>query len=602
MRAAGPAPTPVADGGGAAGELSFVVTQRQRHQQQIDDQVFDPNRDGWDSEAVAEQTQRYWNELAQWWAEGRRAPHPAELPTGLADPFQTTVLLPPDPGTVFQEDRLMVRHWQERPDTQPLDVFRGADGWQAALSSLGEGFAGDATLHVNFKTTDVKLQQDLASTRVHLEIDGPAVSGTLQRQATWECRWQRSADRSLRLQEVRLLDWEEVQLQSTPSTWFADCTLAVMGQDPAFQDQLRFGLDHWLRQIERVHRMDVYSRHGLAVGDVNGDGLDDVYFCQPGGLPNRLFVQNADGTATDRAAEAGVDWLDRTSSALLIDLDNDGAADLVVATSTAILFMQNDGQGRFRLRYQTTLADHDPHSMCAADYDQDGDLDVYVCVEFARSSKSGDATRPAFVYHDANDGGANALLRNEIGSTDDASWRFTDVTDQVGLNADNRRHSLAAAWEDFDNDGDLDLYVANDYGQNCLYQNQDGRFQNVAAPQRVVDYGSGMSVSWGDIDHNGWLDLYIGNMFSSAGNRVTRQSAFQAGADSATREIYRRFAKGNSLFLNDGGEAFEDAGDRAGVEMARWAWASLMVDVNNDSWDDLVVANGYITGEDTDDL
>jgi hypothetical protein len=404
------------------------------------------------------------------------------------------------------------------------------------------------------------------------------------------------------LTEIRLVDWEQVRSEASSDAWFADCTLAVIGRDPAFQDQLRYGLDHWLRRIERVHRMDVYSRHGLAVGDVNGDGLDDVYLCQPGGLPNRLLVQNPDGTAHDVAAEAGVDWLDRTSSALLIDLDNDGDADLVAATSAAILFMQNDGSGHFVLRHQTTLADHDPHSMSAADYDSDGDLDVYVCVEFAKRGGADSAALPSFVYHDANDGGANALLRNDIAGTNDADWHFTEVTEQVGLNADNHRHSLAAAWEDFDNDGDLDLYVANDYGQNCLYRNQQGHFENVANQWGVVDYGSGMSVSWGDIDHNGWMDLYVGNMFSSAGSRVTGQAAFQAGADEATRQIYRRFAKGNSLFLNQGSPPMDDVGGRAGVEMARWAWASLMVDVNNDSWDDLVVANGYITGEDSDDL
>ncbi|MEM8681265.1 MAG: VCBS repeat-containing protein, partial [Planctomycetota bacterium] len=203
-----------------------------------------------------------------------------------------------------------------------------------------------------------------------------------------------------------------------------------------------------------------------------------------------------------------------------------------------------------------------------------------------------------FVYHDANDGGGNLMFRND---STPGKWNFVDATAEVGLDANNQRHSLAASWADFDNDGDADLYVANDYGQNCLYRNDGGRFTDIAPEAGVVDFGSGMSVSWGDVDRDGQLDLYVGNMFSSAGNRITRQRQFKPDDDGTTREVYRRFAKGNSLFQNDHGVFKEFSGD-AGVEMARWAWSSLFADLNNDGWQDLVVANGYITTEDTGDL
>ena len=97
-----------------------------------------------------------------------------------------------------------------------------------------------------------------------------------------------------------------------------------------------------------------YGHHGLAVGDVNGDGLEDLFLCQPGGLPDRLFVQNADGTATDISREARIDCLGPTKSALLLDLDNDGDQDLLVATSGHILAMANDGKGHFEERGVTT--------------------------------------------------------------------------------------------------------------------------------------------------------------------------------------------------------------------------------------------------------
>jgi hypothetical protein len=118
----------------------------------------------------------------------------------------------------------------------------------------------------------------------------------------------------------------------------------------------------------------------------------------------------------------------------------------------------------------------------------------------------------------------------------------------------------------------------------------------------VVDYGSGMSVSWGDYDRDGWMDLYVGNMFSSAGSRIATQPQFLAQADPPMRALYRRFAKGNSLFRNRAGQGFEEVGRQAAVEMARWAWSSLFVDVDNDGWEDLLVANGFISADDTRDL
>ena len=127
----------------------------------------------------------------------------------------------------------------------------------------------------------------------------------------------------------------------------------------------------------------------------------------------------------------------------------------------------------------------------------------------------------------------NRLLQNNIATAPDSAWEFRDVTRDVGLDVNNQRHSLAAAWEDFDNDGDQDLYVANDYGPNCLYRNDAGRFVDVAETAGVLDFGSGMSVSWGDYNRDGLMDLYVGNMFSSAGNRITTQDQFLPTVQSA---------------------------------------------------------------------
>jgi hypothetical protein len=98
------------------------------------------------------------------------------------------------------------------------------------------------------------------------------------------------------------------------------------------------------------------------------------------------------------------------------------------------------------------------------------------------------------------------------------------------------------------------------------------------------------------------MDLYVANMFSSAGNRITRQAKFRPGDDQTTQSIYSRFAKGNTLFTGSESGTFKEVGAEAGVEMGRWAWSSLFADLNNDGWQDLLVANGFMTTEDTGDL
>ena len=156
--------------------------------------------------------------------------------------------------------------------------------------------------------------------------------------------------------------------------------------------------------------------------------------------------------------------------------------------------------------------------------------------------------------------------------------------------------------EDYDDDGDQDLYVANDYGQNCLYRNDGSSFTEIASIVGVTDFGSGMSVAWGDYDRDERIDLYVSNMYSSAGNRITNQAQFLPKLSNDRKRLYTRFAKGNSLFRNIGDGAFEETGNQMDVEVARWAWGSIFADVNNDGWDDLLVANGYITTPDTGDL
>ena len=126
---------------------------------------------------------------------------------------------------------------------------------------------------------------------------------------------------------------------------------------------------------------------------------------------------------------------------------------------------------------------------------------------------------------------------------------------------------------------------------------------DVAAAAGVEDISAGMGVTWRDHDNDGDMDLYVSNMWSSAGGRIAYQSRFSeecAGAHAAG--LSNAMRRGNSLFENNGDGTFSDISEQAGVTMGRWAWGGLFLDFNNDGLEDIVVPNGFITNEDTDDL
>ena len=467
-------------------------------------------------------------------------PSASELGAVVAEGFECVPLRPGGLATVFDDGVFVVR----RAGGGAGQTLRGAEGLTSAVAELA-GALGPDGRHVKFKPFTVEAEGTRFTTRNYYEASGHDDRSALQQSAVWTCSWivPAGAEEPL-LERIAITSYEEVTVQATGGALFADVTESALGANTSYAAQVLPGIDDWLTRQSRMVDMWIYGQHGIAVGDANGDGLEDLYVCDAGGLPNRLYVQNTDGTATERASELGVDWLEYGSSALWLDLDQDGDQDLVVATRPQLLLAENDGSGHFELRDAMAVVD-DPLSLAAADFDLDGDVDVYVCV-YNPSYEETAGTPMPIPYHDANNGGANVLLRNE------GDFRFSDVTREVGLDANNKRFSFAAAWEDYDDDGDVDLYVANDFGRNNLFRNDGGRFTDVAASAGVEDIASGMSVAWGDYDRDGRRDVYVSNMFSSAGNRVTYQRRFEAGRDAQTVANVRRMARGNSLFANLG--------------------------------------------------
>lgn len=554
---------------------------------------IDPAADGWQSEAVSEVASQSLATIAQV-IEGTEGSHDT-LSKIVALDFRATSLRPTN-LTPIQASGFIILRGHGESISNETGVFREAGG----LSDAIRRWLSDVKLqapHAKFKLYQVEQSAQGVTTRAFCTLTGVSGPTHIQVNSTWNCVWNSSPGSvsDLKLKSIEVEDYEEVTASSAAPR-FVDCTATLLGQNECWKKQFQHGTDYWRSRIPRDFGLDVAANHGLAIGDVNGDHLDDVYVCQQGGLPNRLLIQQPDGTLKDQTQESGTGWLDYCASALIVDFDNDGDADLAVSQDFRLLIMENDGSARFQLAFLMNMQAQS-YSMAAADYDSDGKLDLYICGYNATAARmrSGALGEP-LPYHDANNGGRNTLLRNR------GEWRFDDVTSRVGLDQNNSRFSFSASWEDYDNDGDVDLYVANDYGRNNLYRNDNQSFKDIAAELGVEDTSAGMSVSWSDCNRDGQMDFYVSNMFSSAGNRITYQEQFKSDVDESVREQFQRMARGNSLYVGTSDGHFRDVSQQANVTMGRWSWGSRFADINNDGWDDIVVANGFITAPDTGDL
>jgi len=442
-------------------------------------------------------------------------------------------------------------------------------------------------------------------TRVRYELVGTG-SGFFreQRVGYWDLEW-RTDSSSSALGEFRLQSWQvldETRSRSA-SPLFTDIATSALGSNSSFSAQMLRGVDYWRTVLDGACGIDIYGHNGLSVADIDNDGFDDLYVCQPAGLPNRLYRNRRDGTFEDITEASGLGILDNTACALFADFNNNGRQDVVVVRADGPLLFLNQGGGKFRQKpdaFQFANAPQGTFTGAAvADYDRDGWLDIYFCLYIYYQGT--DQYKFPVPYHDAENGPPNFMMRNNR----DGSFR--DVTAQSNLSRNNTRYSFCCGWSDYNGDGWPDLYVVNDFGRKNLYRNNgDGTFTDVAPQAGVEDVGAGMSVCWLDYGNDGADDLYIADMWTAAGERVSQQEMFKKGASEQVRTLYRKHAMGNSLFQSNGlrGDAvtFQDRTSPAGVGMGRWAWSSDAFDFDHDGFPDLYITNGMISGASRPDL
>lgn len=352
-----------------------------------------------------------------------------------------------------------------------------------------------------------------------------------------------------------------------------------------------------------------YNGGGVALGDVNNDGLTDVYLTA-NMESNKLYLNRGDWQFEDVTEQAGVGGRRAWSTGVtMVDVNGDGWLDIYVCNSGDVKgdnkqneFFINNGDGTFTDRAQEMgLADRGFSTHAAFfDYDRDGDLDVYMLNNSYRSIGSFNLKENERPLRDSL--GGDKLFRNDGPLASDPDLRkFTDVSVPAGIYGSEIGFGLGVAVGDLDRDGWLDLYIANDFFErDYIYMNNgDGTFREELEAQMPSISNASMGVDAADLNGDGYPEIFVNDMLPEGEERFKTTMTFENWdkyQHSVNNDYYHQFTR-NMLHRNLGpvpghGLHFSEVGRQAGVEATDWSWSALLADLDNNGHKDIYITNG----------
>jgi hypothetical protein len=383
---------------------------------------------------------------------------------------------------------------------------------------------------------------------------------------------------------------ESTDAVSVGTELFTELPASYTGVD--FSNTLKYDRDFNIYKYRNF-----YNGGGVALGDINQDGLPDMYF-SANMSGNRLYLNKGDMRFEDITEKAGVAGTRAWSTGVtMADVNGDGLLDIYVCNSGDIkddnkqneLFINNGDLTFTEKAEEYGLADRGYSTHAAFfDYDKDGDLDCYLLNNSYKAIGSFKLKRNA--RPDRDPIGGDKLFRNDGGNS------FTDVTETSGVYGSIIGFGLGVTVGDVNRDGWQDIYVSNDFFErDYLYiNNQDGTFtEDLESQMRSISAAS-MGADMADINNDGNPEIFVTDMLPESDSRLKQVTTFEDWDKYQTNlrfDYYHQFIR-NMLHLNNGDGSFSEIGRLAGVEATDWSWGALIVDLDNDGLKDIFVANG----------
>jgi hypothetical protein len=380
-------------------------------------------------------------------------------------------------------------------------------------------------------------------------------------------------------------------------------------KQPLFELMEKTGID-FTNQVEDGKKensflfRNFYNGGGVAIGDINNDGLADV-FLTSNTAANKLYLNKGNFQFEDISVKAGIIADDIWNTGVVMaDINADGWLDIYVCSSGHMptgnrlnkLYI-NNRNGSFTEEAKKYGLDIKAYTTQVSffDYDMDGDLDCFMInnspipVNQLEFSNKRDLLESKWPVGDFLKGGGDHLYQNNNG-------RFTEVTQDAGIHGTLLSFGMGVSVGDINNDGYPDVYVANDsYERDYLYINQkNGKFKDMLEEKMQHTSFSSMGADIADVNNDGYSDIFTTDMLPLSDFRIKTTGAFD-DIDMFNRKIgagfYYHYVK-NCLQLNSPSGNFKDIGNYSGVSASDWSWGALMFDMDNDGWNDILACNG----------